>query len=61
MTDHAKEDCLFRDDPYCEGDCATCPEGGYQAEADVPVKRHPLDFEDYPTNEQREAFKRGGR
>ena len=26
-----------------------------------PRKRHPGDFDDYPTDEQKEYFKRGGR
>ena len=30
-------------------------------EQDRPRKRHPGDFEDYPTDEQMEYFKRGGR
>uniref|UniRef100_A0A6H2A404 Uncharacterized protein n=1 Tax=viral metagenome TaxID=1070528 RepID=A0A6H2A404_9ZZZZ len=30
-------------------------------EQDRPRKRHPGDFDDYPTDEQKEYFKRGGR
>ena len=30
-------------------------------EEDRPRRRHPGDFDDYPTDEQMEYFKRGGR
>ena len=30
-------------------------------EQDRPLRRHPGDFDDYPTDEQKEYFKRGGR
>ena len=30
-------------------------------EEERPLRRHPGDFDDYPTDEQMEYFKRGGR